>query len=277
MIISDALANIVNNFKNAGIESPELDANVLLAYILNIEKYKLLIYAHKILSKNEISQLNAFTERRIKGEPVAYITGKKEFYSIEFLVTKDVLIPRPETEQLVDLAIYHAKNNSSVLDIGTGSGAIAIALKKNRPDLTIYACDISNRALTIAKKNAQIILGDNSIKFSKSNLFESYKGKNFDLILSNPPYVDIALKNSIQKEILFEPEIAVFAEDHGNEILKRIISGAEKFLNSSGFLIIEIGGQDNLIRTIGSENNYSVSILKDYANMPRIALLQKNK
>jgi release factor glutamine methyltransferase len=277
MIISDALANTVNNFKNADIESPELDANILLAHVLNIEKYKLIIDAEKTLLKNEIKQLNAFIKRRIKGEPVAYITGKKEFYSIEFFVNKNVLIPRPETEQLVDLAIYHAKKDSFVLDIGTGSGAIAIALKKNRPDLTIYACDISNRALITAKKNAQRILGDNSIKFSKSDLFESYNGKNFDLILSNPPYVDIAMKNSIQKEILFEPEIAVFAEDHGNETLKKIISGAEKFLKSNGFLIIEIGGQDNLIRTIGSENNYSVSILKDYANMPRIALLQKNK
>ncbi len=276
MSISDALSGAISSFKAAGIESPELDASVLLAHILNVEKYKLLTDADKTLSKNDLSLLNKFIKRRIKGEPVAYITGKKEFYSIDFIVTKDVLIPRPETEQLVDLAIFHAKKGAFVLDVGTGSGAIAIALKKNRPDLKIYACDISEKALKIAWKNAHSILGIKSIKFYKSDLFESFKGKKFDLILSNPPYVDIALKNSIQKEILFEPGIAVFAENNGNKILEKIIKNAEKFLKRSGLMIIEIGGQDGFIRSVGSENGYSVSILKDYANLPRIALLKKS-
>ena len=274
MKISEALTNTINNFKSSGVESPELDARVLLSHILNIEKYKLIINAEEKLSKNNISKLNAFEKRRIKGEPIAYITGKKEFYSIEFSITKDVLIPRPETEQIVDLAIFYAKNNSSVLDIGTGSGAIAVALKKNRPDLIVHACDTSGKALGIAKKNARRILGNNLIKFYKSDLFDAFEGKKFDLILSNPPYLDITFKNTLQKDILFEPENALFADDHGNGILRRIITEADKFINSHGLIIMEIGDQ-NLIRTIGPENNYSVSILKDYANMPRIAILQK--
>jgi release factor glutamine methyltransferase len=274
MEISEALTNCINNLKSSGVESPELDARVLLAHILNIEKYKLIINAEEKLSKNDISKLNAFVKRRIKGEPIAYITGKKEFYSIEFSVTRDVLIPRPETEQIVDLAIFYAKNNSSVLDIGTGSGAIAIALKKNRPDLSVHACDTSGKALKIAKKNARMILGNNLIKFYKSDLFHAFEGKKFDLILSNPPYLDITFKNTLQKDILFEPENALFADDHGNGTLRRILTEADKFLSIHGLIIIEIGDQD-LIQTIGPENNYSVSILKDYANIPRIAILQK--
>jgi release factor glutamine methyltransferase len=276
MKISEALTYSIIDLKKAGIESPELDANVLLAHILNIEKYKLIIDSQEDMSKSNISKLNTFIKRRIKGEPIAYITGRKEFYSIEFFVTKDVLIPRPETEQLVDLAIYYAKKNSSVLDVGTGSGAIAVALKKNRSDLIIHACDISQKALEIAKKNARRILDNNAIIFSKSNLFQAFEGKKFDLILSNPPYLNISIKNTLQKDILFEPENALFADNHGNGIIKRIVSEADIFLNNDGLLIIEIGDQD-FIQAIGSENNYSVSIFKDYANMPRIALLQKNK
>ncbi|MBN2401128.1 MAG: peptide chain release factor N(5)-glutamine methyltransferase [Spirochaetes bacterium] len=277
MKISEALANTINTFKNANIESYGLDARVLLAHILNIEQYRLILDNQKDLSEKDIIKLNDFTKRRVKGEPIAYITGKKEFYSIELDITKDVLIPRPETEQLVDLAIFYARKHSTVLDIGTGSGAIAIALKKNRPDLIVYACDISYKALEIAKKNAGSILGDNSIYFFKSDLFHAFKGKKFNLILSNPPYLDIASIGSLQKEILFEPKNALFADAHGNETIRRIICRADEFLSNNGFLIIEIGDQYNFIQEICAQNNYSVSILKDYANLPRIAVLQKNK
>ena len=277
MNISEALSNTITAFKDAGIELPELDAYVLLTHLLKTEKYRLITDSHKLLSRSDISELNSFTKRRINGEPVAYITGRKEFYSIEFHVTKDVLIPRPETEQLVDLAIFYAKKDSSVLDIGTGSGAIAIALKKNRPDLSIYASDISDKALAVAKNNARTILGNQSVTFLQSDLFHAFLRTKFDIILTNPPYIDPASKESLQKELFFEPEISLFAGEQGNAVIRRIISEADGFLNKDGLLIMEIGGQDSFIRTFGNENDYSVSILKDYANLPRIALLQKNK
>ena len=275
MNISEALSSTITAFKKANIKSPELDTYVLLTHILKVEKYRLITDSHKLLSESNIKKLNSSTKRRINGEPVAYITGRKEFYSIDFYVTKDVLIPRPETEQLVDLAIFYAKNDSTVLDIGTGSGAIAIALKKNRPDLNIYACDISDKALAIAKKNAQKNLGDKSIIFLQGDLFSSIAGTKFDIILSNPPYINPASRGSLQKELSFEPEISLFAGENGNAVIRKIILESGKFLNNDGLLIIEIGEQDSYIRTFGSENNYSVSILKDYAELPRIALLKK--
>ena len=276
MKISDALNETINNLKNAGIESAAIDARVLLAYILKIDKIKLITNNQKLLSSKDISKLQKTVKRRITGEPVAYITGIKEFYSIDFKVTKDVLIPRPETELLVDMAIFYAKKDASVLDVGTGSGAIAIAFKKHRPDCIVYACDISEKALNVAKENAKKISGCNDIIFCKSNLFQSYKSKKFDLILANPPYVDIEQKQNLQKEVLFEPEKALFSKDHGKEIIKKIISKAEKYLNKDGILILEIGyDQGHFTKITGKEFNYSVSILKDYSDFPRLAILQK--
>ncbi len=275
MKIVEALNKVINKFNNAGIDSPELDAQILLAFILHTEKYKLLIDYDKEVSKNNIKKLDSLAERRIKSEPIAYITGKKEFYSLEFIITKDVLIPRPETEQLVDLAVSLAEKKSNILDVGTGSGAIAVALKKNRPDLVVHACDISTRALRIAKLNAQKILGDDSIFFLKSDLFSAYRNNTFDLILSNPPYLCSVNKTSIQKEILFEPEYALFAGEQGKEIIERMITGAGEYLKRNGLLILEFGsGQESYLQNIAGKN-YSVKIHKDYADLPRIAVLQK--
>lgn len=277
MKISDALNETITNLKNAGIESAVIDARVLLSYLLKIDEIKLITDNQKLLSNKDILKLQKIVKRRITGEPLAYITGIKEFYSIEFKVTKNVLIPRPETEQLVDMAINYAKKGASVLDVGTGSGAIAIAFKKNRPDCIVYACDISQKALNIAKENAQKIPGCNDIIFSKSNLFQSYKSKKFDLILANPPYVDIEQKQNLQKEVLFEPGKALFSKDHGKEIIKKIISKAEKYLNIDGILMLEIGyDQEFFTKTTGKEFNYFVSILKDFSDFPRLAILQKN-
>ncbi|MFH0976833.1 MAG: peptide chain release factor N(5)-glutamine methyltransferase [Spirochaetota bacterium] len=275
MTVEEALNNTINIFLKKNIDNPVLDAQVLLAEVLNTDKFKLFVDWENELTKSNITKLNSFIKKRIKGEPVAYITGKKEFYSLDFIVTKDVLIPRPETEQIVDLVIYYAKKDNSVLDIGTGSGAIAVALKINRPDLSVYACDNSEKALKIARKNAKRILGNDSILFSISDLFQAYKGKKFDIILSNPPYLDMAINGSLQKEIFFEPKNALFAGDHGNEIINRLISEAGELLNPDGMLIIEIGNESNIQKTdIGKE--FTVTMLNDYANLPRIALLKKN-
>ncbi len=275
MKIHEALSYISGKLRNADIELPDLEAQILLANILNIKKYKLLIDNEKALPDSNIKRINRFIKRRIKGEPIAYITGKKEFFSIEFNVTKDVLIPRPETEQLVELAVLNAKANSSILDIGTGSGAIAIAIKKQRPDLDIYACDKSAKALKVANENAIRILGDNSVIFSKSDLFKAYKGKKFDLILSNPPYLNKADRNILKKDILFEPKLALFARDKGQVVMKRIITEAKQYLNNHGMLIIEIAPEHKkYIKTISTVNNYSVRILNDLALLPRVAILK---
>jgi release factor glutamine methyltransferase len=275
MTLTEALSKVMDEFKDCGIESPDLDARILLAHVLKIDKHRLIIDGDKNLSPGKTKKYYALAGRRLKNEPVAYITGKKEFYSLDFLVTKDVLIPRPETEQIVELAISIAGENDTVLDVGTGSGAIAIALKKNRPDLNVFACDISAGSLKIAKKNAHIIIGDNSILFSRSDLFSAYKDNKFDLIVSNPPYLNAAEKISFQKELLYEPASALFAAGCGTDIIKKLLLESPDYLKSNGALILEFGaGQESFLQNI-AEKYYSVKIYKDFANLPRIALLQK--
>jgi len=214
--------------------------------------------------------------RRLKFEPVAYITGVKEFYSIEFEVNKDVLIPRPETELLVDMAVYWGGNGARVLDLCTGSGAIAVVLKHSRPDLDVYASDVSEKALKVAKKNAVEILGPKKINFVHGDLFTPFEGEKFNLIVSNPPYVDAELQGKLQKEIDFEPEIALFAGNKGTDIIKKIIEESVEHLEEKGILLLEIGSdQHDFIHAIGEKCGFIVSVLNDYSGFPRVATLKK--
>ncbi len=276
MNISTALKTVNEYLINGGVESSEIDAYLLLSHALNLEKSRLITEPSKELTNHEAGMIRSLVSRRLSGEPSAYITGKKEFYSIEFIVTRDVLIPRPETEHLVDCALYYAKVNDSVLDIGTGSGAIAVALKKYRPDLTVHACDISEATLNVARENAEKITGKDSVIFSDSDIFSAYNGRKFDIIVSNPPYIDPESIGSLQKEIFYEPEIALFSEDRGRAIINKIISKAGNYLKNPGILILEIGyDQDEFVRKTGIKNSFSVSIIKDYSNLPRVAVLKK--
>lgn len=275
MNITEALKFTVNLFEKAGINSPMLDAEILVAHILKTERYKLLIDSDKKLSGFDFFLLRKLIRRRVIGEPIAYITGRKEFYSIDLIITKDVLIPRPETEHIVDIAIKKAGKNSKVLDIGTGSGAIAIALKKNRPDLTIHACDISKKALKVARRNSEKNLSKDAVIFNKSNLFQAYSRTKFDMIISNPPYLGEYEKNTLQKEISFEPEKALFTNNSGKEVINRIISESKEYMNNNGLLILEFGNyQDTFIKSNASKYGFSVTILNDYTDFPRYAVLQ---
>ncbi|HQO40049.1 MAG TPA: peptide chain release factor N(5)-glutamine methyltransferase, partial [Spirochaetota bacterium] len=239
--------------------------------------YRLITDSNRELSGKEITDLEKLICRRLEFEPVAYITGVKGFYAIEFIVTKDVLIPRPETELLVDMAIYWAPMHGAVLDLCAGSGAIAVALKKSRPDLALTAADISGLALEIAKENSEKILGHEKITFLHGDLFSPVKGKVFDLIVSNPPYVDIELKGTLQKELEYEPANALYCEDGGRGVIARIIEGAGVHLADDGVLLLEIGSdQRAFVEEHGAAHGYSVSILNDYAGFPRVATLKKN-
>lgn len=273
--LDNYIKDITARLSDAGLESPRLDCEVLVAHALDVEKYKLITDSCRNLASDEIRKIERMVKRRLKSEPVAYITGTKEFYSLDFIVNKHVLIPRPETELLVDMAIYWAGLNSSVLDLCTGSGAAAVALKHARRDLEVYASDISPEALKIARKNSLIINGKGGIKFYRGDLFEPFKGKRFDLIISNPPYVSPDEADSLKKDLFFEPEIALFAPDNGLAVIKRIISEAHDYLNKSGVLLLEIGSsQVDCVTELGDKNGYSVSILNDYSGLPRIATLK---
>ncbi|MBP6993493.1 MAG: peptide chain release factor N(5)-glutamine methyltransferase, partial [Spirochaetes bacterium] len=190
MRVSQVLADLSDRMNETGIPSAVLDTELLVAHALCTDRHRLRVGGDRELTPEEERLIGRLAKRRLQFEPVAYILGSKEFYSLDFTVNRNVLIPRPETELLVDMAVYYARLNSSVADIGTGSGAIAVALKHERPDLDVHATDISAKALAVARKNATRLLGKNRIRFHRGSLCEPLSGLRFHVIAVNPPYVD---------------------------------------------------------------------------------------
>ena len=220
MIIREAIANACAVLKTAGIDTPSLDASLLLAHILKISRTSLATRSAEPLSQENMEEFFALVERRKKGECAAYILGKKEFRSLEFLVTPSVLVPRPDTETLVEAAMSIIKeqaessnivsaNTISVLDLCTGSGAVAVSLKNEMPCLDVHACDISPEALNIAKENARLLLGKNQIHFYQGDLYDALPHSPFSLIVSNPPYVPTDEIKTLSAEVQNEPRLAL--------------------------------------------------------------------
>jgi len=269
---------IINSFQKANILNPILEAEVIISKILGVERYFIHLEPEKLVPEIKIEEINKIVERRLNLEPLAYLIEQKEFYSLEFFVNKNVLIPRPETEFLVEYTLKKAPPRAKILDLGTGSGAIAIALKYNRPDFEIYATDISKKALEVAKKNAYNLLKDTKkINFLSGDLFKPVKDLNFQIIISNPPYLSPEIYPKLNSELSYEPEIALFAADNGFQIIKKIISQAKNFLTKEGFLILEIdpGLQDAIIK-LACEKKYIFSFFKDYAGLIRVVILNES-
>lgn len=276
MLLLELLNQTKKKMEESGIETFNLDSEILISTVLQRDRYKILMQTNIEVSDIDVKKINRLVNRRLKKEPIAYILGEKEFYSLDFKVNKNVLIPRPETELLVDMAIYYGKMDSNVLDIGTGSGAISIALSYNRPDLKIVATDISEKALIMARKNAKNILKSNNIKFKQSDLFESVKNKKFDLIVTNPPYVDPILKDQLQDDLRFEPELALYSNNNGREIIKKIIEEASDYMEKDSVMLMEIGAdQKEFIKEVGEKFDFDVSVLHDYSNHPRLGVFKK--
>lgn len=260
-----------------GIESPRLNAELMLAHILNCKRFDLYLRFDQPLTEIETVQYREALRRRGEFEPLQYITGRVEFYGIELKVNKSVLIPRPETELLVD-AILKLSDKSAklkILDIGSGSGNIPIALAKNLPEAELVAIDISDEALEIAKENAVSNLLENRISFFKmdaltNNLDFPHK---FDIIVSNPPYVSAEDFTGLQKEIIeYEPKQAVTDNSDGLEFYRNISSKTKEILNDGGKLFFEIGmDQAADVETILKNNSFNdISIIKDYAGIERV-------
>ncbi len=255
----------------AGVPNPNLDAQVLMAAAAGVEPYRLVVDSDKELHPDICLTAQGYIERRCKFEPVAYITGRKEFYSLEFRVDKNVLIPRPETELLVDMGIFYAPQSGSVLDLCTGSGIIAVALKYSRSDLKVTASDIYGEALSVARTNAGEIAGG-GIEFIQSDLFAAMAGRKFDLIISNPPYVSMDDMDSLAPDLAFEPRNALCCEDGGFSVIERILSEASSHLNEGGILLLEIGDPlKNRIKEAAPLHGFSVTILNDHAGLARVA------
>jgi release factor glutamine methyltransferase len=263
-----------NFLKSQGLSESKSDAEVLLSFVLQIKRSKLPLLRSKKPTDKQILQYRNYVLARSKRKPTAYITGFAGFMDFEFKVDENVLIPRPETELLVELALRIAKekNKKSVLDLCTGSGCIAISLAKLGNFKRIIALDISVTALTVAKKNAQINNVFSKIKFIESDIFNKIAGYKFDIIVSNPPYVEQSEYDNLEPELKFEPKNALVAEDCGLFFYKKIATNSGKYLNDKGCLLLELNSnkvQD--IKQTFLDNKYTnIEIINDYSGHPRI-------
>jgi release factor glutamine methyltransferase len=264
-------------FDKAGIESPRLEAEILLAYTLKKKRIDLYINFDKAATKEELASFKELIKRRKDHEPSAYITGTKHFMSLEFKVTKDVLIPRPETEHLVGSAmdISKAFEVKSILDIGTGSGAIAISLAKYIPDAHVTATDISQAALDVAKENALKHGVEQRLELVLADTFPGGPEK-FDLIVSNPPYIKSEVIPKLMPEVKdHEPMSALDGGKDGMDVYRKILAGAKDHLSEKGKLIFEIDPPlTEVIKKLSLEEGFkNIEILKDLGGLDRIALI----
>lgn len=262
-----------------GIESARLNAEIMLADIMNCKRFDLYLQFDKPLSEQEKNKYRNFLERRGKFEPLQYILGNCEFYGLRFNVNPSVLIPRPETELLVESVIENVNKNTKIriVDIGTGSGNIAIALAKNLPEAEIRAIDISNEAIEVAKKNAELNQVQTQINFLNVDI-NNLENDNFNVIVSNPPYVSKKDYPNLQKEIMqYEPPIALTDNSDGLEFYRNISNAASKMLVKGGKLFFEIGqGQSKEVKEIMTENKFkNIQIKKDYSQIDRVIFGEK--
>ena len=270
--ISQALSDARHRLQ-ATSPSPAVDASVLLCHVLGCSPSHLIAWPDKELSQHQLLQFSDILQQRIEGKPVAYITGEREFWSFSLKVTTDVLIPRPETETLVEFALETFSDNDvlNVVDLGTGSGAIACALAIEHPAWNITATDISIDALKIARLNASAHKLEN-IHFLHGQWFEPLTGLDFDLIISNPPYVAIDDPHLTQGDVRFEPEAALASGKQGLDAITHLVRHAGKHLKAGGWLIVEHGyDQQQLVYDCYKQGGFEdIAQLTDLAGQPRV-------
>ncbi|MBF0099514.1 MAG: peptide chain release factor N(5)-glutamine methyltransferase [Desulfobacterales bacterium] len=282
--IEDALNTATEHFVLHYIDSPRLTAELLLAYSLNQYREYLYSHFHDLIDETARNRFESLVNRRIQREPVAYILGHKEFWSKDFNVTPSVLIPRPETEFLVqsscNILISH-RRPLRIVELGTGSGAVILSLLSEYPDHFYCASDISSAALQVAVSNAVKLGVLGQIQFVQSDWFSAFSPKNarFDLIISNPPYIPTNDILSLSPEIFqYEPYSALDGGMNGLECIIHIIRHAHMYLQDKGYLVIEIGwNQDkdvfNAVQSIGIYDH--LCFISDYGGTPRVAHIQK--
>lgn len=284
--VGQALKNISKIFKNKGIINSERESEILLSYFLGMSRVEIYLNSDRVLKNIEKIQLIKKLKKRIDKIPLQYITKHQEFMGMDFWVEKGVLIPRPETEILVEEVIKRLKNlkysdNLKVADLGTGTGVIAISIAKFIEDIIIYATDISKKSLQIAFKNAQKHNCKDKIIFLQGDLFKPFMGRieqnSLDGIISNPPYIDSYNFKLLPPEIKDnEPKIALFGGNDGLEYYRKIIKKSPYYLKKSGFIALEVGlNQSEIVEElIIRENNFNqdIEIIKDYLGIERVII-----
>lgn len=248
-----------------------LEARILMAHALQLTRVQLITQSDRALSVEEASRVSGLFNRRIAGEPVAYILGEREFFGLMLHTTPDVLIPRPETELLVELALERLPPNGRVLDMGTGSGAIAIAIAHSRPDAVVTALDVSEASLEVARRNSA--RHEVNVRFLQSDWYGALTNEQFDLIVSNPPYIEKNDPHLLQGDLRFEPLGALTDHDDGLSALRTIIRGAARHLADGGWLLMEHGyDQANAVRELLAQQGFQgATSWKDLAGIERIS------
>lgn len=278
------ILNLMTDYlKKNGIENARLNAELLMGHVLKLDRVQLYLNFEKPLQPVEVEELRALLKRRAKKEPLQYILGETEFFSLKFKVNQHTLIPRPETEILVNSVLeickkdLFSKEKINILDIGTGSGNIAIALAKNSKKIFVTAIDINENALKVARENASMNDVSEQITFLKQNIFENIPNEftRFDIIVSNPPYITNEAFESLPDEIKqFEPKIALTDESDGLKFYQKILDLLPGILKKSGKAAFELSGvHPEKIVKLFTEKNYNFELIKDLNKIDRVVLI----
>jgi len=260
------------------VPSPRLNAELLLQFVLGRERAYLYAHPERELTPEEQAEYNEVIAQRARGCPTQYITGHQEFWGMDFIVTPAVLIPRPETEHLIEAILPLARQieRPSIADVGTGSGCIALALAKELSKAEIHAVDISPAALEVARVNAARLQLQERVQFHEADLLSGFEAKTLDFVVSNPPYVGRSEEDQVQLEVRkFEPPQAVFAGETGIEIIAKLVPQAWSVLKPGGWLLIEISG--TIVKLVEAELKgwREVSVGNDLQQIPRVAVARK--
>jgi release factor glutamine methyltransferase len=274
--LKQALTSAVEQLEASDVGSPRLNAETLLMFILGVNRAYLYAHPERELTAEETARYDEVIQQRSSGVPSQYITGHQEFWGLDFLVSPAVLIPRPETEHLVETVLELARevSNPRIVDVGTGSGCIALALARELKHAEIYGVDLSAEALEIARANAARLQLDERVRFLQSNVLEALADRrDFDIVVSNPPYVGHNEADKVQRSVFeYEPRMAVFAGETGLDVIRPLIEQAHHVLKPGGYLAIEIGYsmRDAVLELIRSALWNEPTIVPDLQGIPRV-------
>ena len=279
MNIKSILDEGINILQKNKIPNPQLDSEILLSNLIKKDKKYIILNPKELLDSEQLTIFKNLIERRRKGEPVAYLINKKEFWKDEFFVNKDVLIPRPDTEIIIEqvLKIYSKDAQLQVLDVGTGSGCILLSILKERLNFYGTGIDISKKSINVSKLNAKQLNLTSRVKFFNSSI-DNFKIGKYDLIVSNPPYIEFLNLRYLEKDVInFEPKLALSGGFDGFSKIRKVINRAKNLIKKNGKFILEIGfNQKNKVKKILKEEGFYVNkAIKDYGNNDRCIISTK--
>ena len=279
MNIENILNEGINILQKNKIANPQLDSEILLSNSIKRDKKHIILNPKEILNLEQLGKFNSLIERRKKGEPIAYLINKKEFWKDEFFVNKDVLIPRPDSELIIEqvLKIYSKDVQLQILDIGTGSGCILLSILKERSNFYGTGIDISKKSINVSKFNAKQLNLTNRVKFFHSSVDNFNNGK-YDIIVSNPPYIEQLSLKYLEKDVVnFEPKLALSGGFDGFSKIRKVINKASILIKKKGKFILEIGfnQKNKVIKILKEEGFYVNKAIKDYGNNDRCIISTK--